>query len=333
MEKEFISGREYNQILETTRWIDDNGTTVDKIIETFEYLKNKKTEDNFMGKVAEIKNARLDFLRTALDRMYFFPKVNEATEQFLKSDYLSEELKKEIISVLNGNCSSEVMTLLNSSKHTNEFSKEEIKEIINSINRIYDSSKDEERDEYGDLIDVLNNYFFVIDGDGPIEYIKEKYGQELPIVMLECTGVISQASYYSGIGVNSSHLGEEHLFSLYKKFVKYYPDKAEEFVKMIFVISRLTPTEFINNYHMFIKNGLNSNFRKIKGNISVDDAYGQTRDMIGAISIFSMFKKEESELDRQFQSDMHWSIRNNFLKMVSQYKSLQEGLKTRILRK
>ena len=218
MEKEFISGGEYNSFLEKTRYSDSTSYDMNKIIEIYEYLKDKKTEErSFSGESRKIENAHLDFLRIALGRIYFSPKYNQATEDFLKSDYLSEELKKEIYGFLKGTCCSEqLIVLLNSERRINDFSKNEIKEIEDYLCRISDALSDnEDREKCKEIYEMFEDYIFVIDGVGPVEYIKEKYGLELPIVILDKSGVNSLPYYYSGYGVDKRYLGEDHLFSIY----------------------------------------------------------------------------------------------------------------------
>lgn len=328
MDKEFISGGEYNSFLETTRYSDSTRFDVNRIIEIYEYLKDKKTEErSFYGEPRKIENAHLDFLRIALGRIYFSPKYNQATEDFLKSDYLSEELKKEIYGVLKETCCSEQLTvLLNSERRINDFSKDEIKEIEDSLCRISDALSDnKDGEKCKEIYEMFEDFIFVIDGVGPIEYIKEKNGSELPIIMLEKSGIPSHSSYYSGYGVDRRYLGEEHLFSIYKKFAKFYPNKADEFLKMVRAISRLTPTEFVTNYLSFVRNGLDSDFKHKEGNVSVEGTYGETRDLVGAVSMFHMFGREQSDLDKRFELESEISIRRSFNQMVEEFKNNQES--------
>lgn len=333
MEKQLISKGEYNSYLEKTRWADDNRTELDDIIDIFEYLKDKNVKDySFDSKPKIIENAHLDFIIVALGRSHFSPYYNHATENFLKSDYLSGELKKEIINMLGSNCSKELFDLLNSEKEITDFSKEEIKVIEDSLRELYKKTKGKKKEKCGDMRDIFAEYIFVLDGIGPIEYMKEKYKEKLPIVMLENSGLPSFASYYSGYGVDSRYLGEKHLLSIYKKFDKFYPDKKQEFVKMVNRIRRLTPTEFINNYLEFSRNGLDSEFKNKNGNISVDESYGSIRDMVGALSITSLVANNN---DKEYELDSHYLIRKEFSKMIKEYEERQKpnDLQTKVLHK
>ena len=323
MEKTFISGGEYNSFLETARHSDSNTFDGNKIIEIYEYLKDKKTEIlNCYRKTMKIENAHIYFLKVALDSIYFSPKYSKATEDFLKSDYLSEEFKKEICSVLNSNCCSEQLLLLNSGRKMSGFSKDEIIEIEETLCQASNQlSNHKKKKKCNELYEIFEDYIFVIDGVGPVEYIKEKYGLKLPIVILDKSGVNSLPYYYSGYGVDKRYLGEDHLFSIYQKIAKFYPDKADEFVKMVKSISTLTHTEFVTNYLSFVQNGMNSDFQYKEGNVSVDGTYGETRNIVGAISLFHMFDREQSDLDKSYELEEHFSIRRNFIRLVKEYKN------------
>ena len=333
MERIFIPAGEYHSFLETTRYCDSTEFDVNRIIEIYEYLKDKKTEErSYYTEPREIENAHLDFLRVALGRAYFSPKYNQATEDFLKSNYLSQELKKEIYGLLKGKCCSlELELVFNSERNFSDFSKDEIKEIYDSLGKVA-KSLDEEENRCKEIHDIFDSYIFVLDGVGPIEYIKERNGSYLPILMLEKTGLPSHASYYSGYGVDGRYLGEKHLFSLYQKFDKFYPDKKNEFVKMINFMRRLTPTEFISNYLLFSRNGFDSDFKQKEDNISVDGTYGATRDLVAGVSLFSLFNNEQSEFDREIEIERQHSIRYNFNQMVDEMNKGKTTGNSRVLR-
>ena len=328
MERVFISAGKYNGFLETTRYCDSTEFNVNRIIEIYEFLKDKKTEErSYYAEPRKIENAHLDFLRVALGRTYFSPKYNQATEDFLKSDFLSHELNKEIYSLLKGKCCSLQLELaFNSEQNIKDFSKDEIKEIEESLHQAFNKlSNEKEKNKCREIYDMFESYIFVIDGVGPVEYIKEINGPKLPIIMLEKSGIPSYESYYSGYGVDRRYLGENHLFSIYKKFAKFYPDKADEFVKMVRAISRLTPTEFVINYLSFVRNGFDSDFKHKEGNVSIEGTYDETRDLVGVLSMFHMFGREQSDLDKRFELEAEISIRRSFNQMVEDFKNNQKS--------
>ena len=236
--------------------------------------------------------------------------------------YLMEDLKNEISlkEIANKYC-------FNNEKRVGEL----IRNLQNmgvSINKKYDIEgnifyKLNYNEKFEDIyIDGIDDYLFVLDGVGVVQYIKEKYGDTLPIEMLTRSNVSSSAFYYSGYGVDYSILGEGHLFSLYRKFVKYYPDKVEEFISLVNSIDLITPTEFVNNYMIFVRNGLNSNFMLKKGNISIEGLDGNKRDALGPISLFSLFDSRESkdaEYSRKLEKDHSDRIKKDFEKMVNDY--------------
>ena len=326
MERQFIEGYEYNGLLDTIRY---GIKKVDDAIDIYEFLKNKKTKVHGIDGDEIIENPHFGFLERLFNKSMsdFACGLKETDEEFLKSNYLSKELKQEIYSKLSKNCSKELTTLLRSEKQVTDFSKKEIKEILALFKTTANASTD--KTEYGKLYYLFGEYLFILDGNGPIEYIKEKYGEELPIAMLNRSNVIVSASYYSGYGVDSRLLGDRHLFSLYKKFLKYYPDKADEFVKMVMSIKTLTPTEFITNYLSFVRNDLNNNFEKKNGNISLDDVHDSARDLVGAASLFSLISGSQSNLDKSFELDEQNSIKKEFIQKIEQFKNTQKKEQTK----
>ncbi len=324
MEKEFVPVEDYNRFLETTKYCDNPIYDINRIIDIYEFLKDKRVEKyTWDQKVEIVEDAHLDFLGVALGRTYFAPKYNEATEDFLKSDYLSSEVKKDIYDALKDKgCPDNIIQLLTSKKQISDFSKNEIKEIEKYLCKNEDNSE-----KCKVLYELYEDYIFVIDGDGPIEYIKEKNNYDLPNLLLDKSGIPSYPSYYSGYGVDRRYLNENHLFSIYKKFLKFYPDKADNFVELVRNINTLTPTEFVTNYLSFVRSGFNPDFDKKKGNVSVDGLYGESRDIVGAISMFHLFGREKSELEIRYESEENFSIRNDFLNMVKEYKEKSLTLK------
>ena len=83
MEKKCISNDEYRQFKNVIACSYGDNFNVDRIIDIFEYLKDKKHSLGDDNEVSIIENAHLDLLKFMLDRMFFFPKYDQAIESFL----------------------------------------------------------------------------------------------------------------------------------------------------------------------------------------------------------------------------------------------------------
>ena len=319
MKKKIISQQEYDKLNYATLYdYNSDGYDLKGIIDIYEYLKDKQTKD-IRGN--DIYNAHLRFLDIALGRAFFMPRYIKVNEEFLKSNYLSQELKKEIYNIINNDCSEDLKKLLNSDKHMNDFTMRQIKMIEKSIRKTHKASTDSDiKQKCNDILEIYGDYFFVLDGKGPINYTKKTIGEKMPIAMLELSNIISNPSFYSGYGVDKSNISEDHLFSLYKKFVKFYPNKAEEFVKMIKMIPRLTGTEFVNNYLIFVNNGFDSAFCNKNGKVSIDGVHGAARDLVGAVSIVTMLDNSDEKTEKRLQD----YIISEFDKMVEEYKNIKQ---------
>lgn len=329
MKKTYIEGYEFANLSNKTRGLTTN-CDVNELFEAYEYLKDKKYKEKSLITTRIVENAHIEFLSDALSRTQFYEDYNKQTEEFLKSHYLSEEIKKEILSLLAGNCRKEIETLLKSDTETKDFTKEEIKEIRIYLAKVYKKlTNKKEKEKCSDIHDLLEDYFFVLDGEGAIEYIKEDYGSELPNLILDKSAFPSILTYYSGYGVDRRFLGEDHLFSMYKKYVKFYPDKKDEFVNLVKTTITLTPTEFITNYFYFVINGFNSDFTHKRGNMTLDGVYGETRDIVGVASLFSLFRERDPRSDFETTLD----IKKEFLKKVEEYKRIMEEEKGKVMKK
>ncbi len=327
MEKQFIEKREYKRLGDNVRY---HSKKVEDIIDVYEYLKDKRTEEkHWNGEVEQLDNLHLKLLSEILFRTEstYADGFSEFEEEFLKSEYLSDQLKIEISGMLK-NRSQELTELVNSDKNISDFSKEELKRIIDLLESIGNSLEDNEKWFYGSFCRVFREYLFELDGKGPVEYIKEKYGDELPVLMLKRSNVSEHASYYSGYGVSNGMLGDKHLFSLYKKFVKFYPDDADSFVKFVMSLSNLAPTEFVTNYLSFVSNGLSGKYEKRKGGFSFEGVYGGSKIIIGVASIASSVEKtKNTAIDMLCEEIGNKEIKRGFKKKIEDYKKRQEAEK------
>lgn len=332
MKKKYIKEDELDRYLNIAayglNYYGNNNDGIDKIYEIYEYLKDKKSVKQF-GEI-KVPNAHLEFLHNALVRRHNIPDYNSDIELFLKSNYIVEELKKEIYIVISDDsCYAQLCELMNSEKSINDFSKEELSLIFDSLLRKYNTTSNVDiKNKCNDIDCILRDYIFILDGEGSIDYIKERYKDELPSIIIEKSGMIASPTYYSGYGIDRSLLGENHLFSIYKKYDKYYPDKTDEFVNMVNSIDYLTPTEFITNYLLFVQNGMNSNFKRRMVNANLDDAPKMLGGFLAVVSAFTQskneYKDEYYEWEKAMNAMMQKQIKELFLDKIEQYKKGRE---------
>lgn len=332
MKKKYIKEDELDRYLNIAayglNYYGNNNDGIDKIYEIYEYLKDKKSVKQF-GEI-KVPNAHLEFLHMALDRGRDVPDYNSDIEIFLKSDYIAKELKKEICYVIsNDSCYKQLCELINSERSINDYSKEEISLIFDSLLKTFNTTSNADiKNKCSDIDCILQDYIFILNGEGPVNYIKERYKDKLPHIIVEKSGLISSPTYYSGYGIDRSLLGENHLFSIYKKYDKYYPDKTDEFVNMVNNVNCLTPTEFLTNYLLFVQKGMNSDFIRRMGNVNLDNAPKMLSGFLGIVTAFSSsqnkYKDEyymwEKEMDAMIQKE----IKEKFLEKVEQYKKGRE---------
>ena len=317
MKKVFIPRYEYNGYTNELRYKIHNK---DIIFRAYEYLKDKETTETIVNEEEE----EVEVIADDLNIKYLFGILYQSisdfaygftseVEEFLQSEYLSNELKGEISIRLSAD--NPIQKILDS-RHINEFSKDELKEIVDFL------SSDKKNSRF---VETFVEYIFLaLEGPGPVEYIKDRFKDDLPMAILKRSNMSMYPSYYSGYGIDKSLLGERHLFSIYKKFVKFYPDKAEDYVDFVNHISNLTASEFVSNYKMFVLNGFDRHFKYKSGNLSLDGVFDAARDLVGAISSFSIFS-EKSALERRYEKEEAFTIRSEFNKMVNNYKSQEQS--------
>ena len=332
MNKIFIEEKEFDRYTKIAmyglKYYGSNSTDINELYKIYEYLKDKRSVMQY-GEI-EVPNAHLAFLSAALMRSNCSTEYKSEIEEFLKSDYIAKEIKEELRCVIADSCCSKQLSeLINSERPINDFSKEEISLIMDLLLRIYnEASEPDIKKRCNDFEFVLRDYLFILDGKGPIEYIKERYKEKLPVIIIEKSGLIASPVHYAGYGIDRSLLGESHLYSIYKQFFKYYPDKSDEFVNMVNSIDNLTPTEFLTNYFLFIQNGMSSNFERKSGNISLDGVSGPQRDFLGIVAIQPLLKKDYKSEYYKWQEEMNTRMQNeikkSFVEKVEQYKKTRK---------
>ena len=120
--------------------------------------------------------------------------------------------------------------------------------------------------------------------------------------------------FYSGCGVDRKYFSEAHLLSLYKKFIKYFPDKKENFIELVKRVPGLAPTNFVSSYLKFIYNKFEPNFEQRNSYNKEDETSSKKSYKTVSFSTENLHKKDSTELDW----DTHNNILNNFLEMVEE---------------
>ena len=253
--------------------------------------------------------------------MFFFPKLTDNTKNFLLSDYVDSEIRNELLEAIQI-CGSRTMAeLLSSGKKLNDFSKEEIDSILEYLGYAYQIHQDNEsKSRCYNIHGILKDYLFMLDGEGPVKFIKERYGEGLPYEILKRSGVADFPSYYAGLGENRTHLGEDHLFSVYLKLKKYYPGTESTFVDMVNSLPVISGCEFVANYLIFVKSGFiyDYKFKKYDDSDRLDKA-------LSCVAAVASVLDEDNQTDdywgRRFQSNNHKLIVDGFNKKVEDYKA------------
>ncbi len=229
----------------------DADLTVEKLISICKFLDGKKLEDN--GRI--VNNALDLYIYYIIRRPYIDPTYSKVIEDFIKSDYFSDKVKKDTYKMTKKlDNYKNVNKLLRSDIHVNDFDLE----TLNDINDAYYEYS--EISEYDKNINIkipiiFNRYMFILDGNGPVEFVKNNYTEEeLGKEFLTNIGMIPVPSFYKENVVSRLEFNEEHLIAIYKQFEKYMPNKKNEFIKFIKMIEKLSAKEFITNYFKFVNN-------------------------------------------------------------------------------
>lgn len=159
-----------------------------------------------------------------IDRNRFEPyNYNEETIKFIKSDYVSDFIKKKI--------------RFNNTKHINDMTKEEISLMVS---KIYDIK----------ILHLFKSYIFKLDGDGIISYIKSIFTNE---------DIIREIFNTSGLNVNRKYnfstLNNMYIQSVYKKLSVIDSNYAESFINMLNNLE--DKNEFIEKAILLARNDFN----------------------------------------------------------------------------
>lgn len=291
---------------------------IDSIMSEEELIKTHKKLIGISCKCDywETKDCGIEFINTFLSRdwgrsiVYHY---SQGAKKFIQSKYLSDYFKSSIKELLsNKELDSEVLNTLNSDKTINDMSEKELLSINSAIKNFYAKSSGTEEPN---ISNCLMSLLYKLDGPGVISFIKNNVNKrDLASHILLTSGLTDSGSYYSGRGVNYGDLNENNLVAIFSKLLKIDGDYATNFVEMVNKMKTLGATEFINTFMNFAINGFKVEALNLESNnVSLDEVYGEARDIIGLISIFSVMNKGN---DQDYQIRASEQIKDSFMSKI-----------------
>lgn len=267
------------------------------LIKSHTALINKTCKNNYR----EIKDCGVRFIECFLERDWgrsIVYEYNDGAINFIYSKYLSDYFKNFIKELLKDDEQSEILyNALNSDKHINDMSEEEIKHIYSSLKEHYKNTNEEKPN----ITPGFKVYLFKLDGKGVTSYIKNNI-DKLYFVnrILSTSGLCNRASFYSGRGVNHGDLSDENLTEIFKKLIKYDTNYGLNFVNMVMNMETLGATEFINSFKNLAENNFQYEKQNIeKSNISLDGLENESRDAVAFISILGAMNNKNKVFEIQ----------------------------------
>lgn len=289
----------------------DSMTTEEELIESHKRLAGKTCKTDYY----EIKDCGVEFIKKFLSRDWgrsIVYRYSQGAENFIQSKYLSDYFKTSIRELLSSEeLSEEVVNAINSDKLINEMSAEELSGIYSSIRDFYRKSEQETSNIAGSIMSFL----YKLNGKGVVSFIKNNVNnRDLASHILLTSGLNDRASYYSGRGVNYGDLNEKNLIAIFGKLLKLDQSYATEFVEMVKQMKTLGATEFINSFMNFAASGFKSEYLKNEdSNISLDGLYGQARDTVAFVSIFSAMSRGN---DMDYQISASEGMKHSFISRI-----------------
>lgn len=290
----------------------DSITSEEELIETHKKLIGNSCKCDYW----EVKDCGVEFINKFLSRdwgrtiVYHY---SQGAEKFIQSKYLSDYFKTSIRELLSDeDLSDKVLNVLNSDKEINNMSEEEISLIYSAIKEFYTKSP---RTEKVSAANYLMSLLYKLNGPGVVSFIKNNVNnRDLASHILVTSGLNDRASYYSGRGVNYGDLSEDNLVAIFSKLLKVDVDYATSFVEMVRQMKTLGATEFINSFMSFAANSFKvESLNMENSNVSLAGVYGEARDVVAFISIFSSMSRGN---DQDYQIRASEQMKNSFMSRI-----------------
>ena len=242
MEKE-----NYFNYVEST--LGDDTTSFEKLVATHQHLGNFTVD--FYGQSTQ---AGVEFVKAILNCPRFSPTIPAGVKEFINSDYLSSIFSKQILALADKMPDYKEMKPFLISKRVSDYSLPELQYaggVFKDYGFRFKNTGIVDTFGYSDFM----QYMFFLDSDAARALIpKNLSSQMLGRMMLENSGLMATPFHYPTKESRIEDLNENHMFAIYEKMVRFLPEHAEEYLKLIDCIDNLNAAEFIKNFNFFVEN-------------------------------------------------------------------------------
>lgn len=241
-------------------------------------------------------------------------KINKFYLGFMVSEHTQNYIKNELLKKLESyNCKGELLETLKSNKLISNFSKNEIKMLLEELKN---NEEGEERvTSINDRTEFMKFYLFKLGGKNIMDALIEKYGlKDFACHILETNGLYGNAGYYSGRGVTESDLTGTMLTSIYAQLKSFDEKMATGFIELVKNIQLLTASNFIKAYYSYISSYTGE---KLETEIPSKIQY--------TIGLLTEYKNNMTIDDKQ--QILSNQIKHSFIKSVGSYNNKDSYIK------
>ena len=174
---------------------------------------------------------------------------SEEAMAFFRSTFLSDYFKSSIKTLLEDEELDEVtLNALNGEKDINDMSEEEVKAIIDAINKY---CQKEDRKYLPNIAYYIDHYLYKLNGPGVMSYIKNNIsGREIAEQIVFTSGIPStRPEFFAGCGVRPWNFNSDNLTEMFLKLMTIDKQYAIAFAKMVLKVKILCETEFMESFY------------------------------------------------------------------------------------